>query len=159
MESETRLIRVDTNQLTEVETSWTTVISAMGSGVLGKGIVHPGKMLGKYSEYYRFRETQREGNVVVLEGRAIENPDRRDETAVAQSVALAMEKVVLKVGVEDGFVREVTMTAEDGSVTAKAVFSDYRLGGDVDSGLLDYTPPSGVAIEDRTQSLLESEAP
>lgn len=76
--------------------------------------------------------------------------DQLDPTGQMAQMGVSMESIKMAIGVEDGFPREYSMLATDGTPVMTMTYSNLVLNPDIDPSVFDYTPPEGVQVMDMT---------
>lgn len=70
-------------------------------------------------------------------------------------MGFSMEKIVVYVSVDDGFVRKTVMLATDDTPSMTSEFKNIVLNPVLDDGLFDYTPPKDAEIKTVSEIIMD----
>lgn len=159
MMGETQVIKMDMGQLKDLGggLAGSPFPGPMGDSPFGV-LESPVDLLKNYGEMYdmtlRGQEDLDGLAVYVLEGKLKESTKEvLDPLGVAEEMGFSMDKIVLYVGVDDGFARKTVMLGADDTPFMTTEFKNVVLNPVLDDGLFEYTPPEGVEIMDMSKML------
>ncbi len=159
MMGETQVIKMDMGQLKELSgaLAGSSFPGTMGGSPFGAP-ESPVNLLESYGEMYdmtlRGREDLDGIAMYILEGKLKESlKEMLDPLGAAEEMGFSMDKIVIYVGVDDGFVRKTVMLGADDTPFMTNEFMNVVLNPVLDDSLFEYTPPEGVEIMDMSKTL------
>ncbi|MDP7639013.1 MAG: hypothetical protein QGG73_04765 [Candidatus Hydrogenedentes bacterium] len=161
MMGQLQVMKVDMNKMMEASDEMLGLQGLMGGGNPFDMMGDPTKMLEMYKEFMDFeldgKETVGGVEVYVLKGNmkvgATAAEGMKALIAMAPEMDSLMNDITMKVGVEDGFMRETTMGEVDGKPIMVLRMNNVKFDVDIDESTFVYTPPEDATVMDMTEMI------
>jgi hypothetical protein len=165
MMGQLQVMKMDMNKMMEASSEMAGLSGIMGGGNPFELMGDPVKMLEMYKALMDFEFVGKDVldgiEVYVLKGSmkiGIEesNPAMEALSALAPGMDSITSDITMKVGIEDGFVRETTMGEMDGKPIMVMRMKNVKLDVEIDESTFRYEPPAGVTVMDMTEMMTEN---
>ena len=165
MMGQLQVMKMDMSKMMEMGREMLGLGGLMGGGNPMEMMGDPAKMLEMYNEFMDFelvgKDTVGGVEVYVLKGSmktgAPGTEDLAEGLEALGALGLGMDSlmdgITMKVGVEDGFVRETVMGEMDGKPMMVMRMNNVKLNVEFDDSIFVYTPPPGVTVMDMTEMM------
>ena len=165
MMGQLQVMKMDMNKMMEASDEMFGFSGMMGAGNPFDIMGDPTKMLAMYKEFMDFeldgKDVLNGIEVYVLKGSmklGMEelNPGMEALQSIAPGMDSLMNDITMKVGIEDGFVRETSMGEIDGKPIMVMRMNNVKLNVELDESTFRYEPPTGATVMDMTEMMTDS---